>query len=540
MSPTITAEKITLKCPLFCAEFISPDNLLVAGGGGEGKNGVGNKIVLLDVSKSSENNSDTKTLIRVVDEHELSKEEDACMSLAVLRPTQETSEKAGTVIALTGINSSEASIKGGKNEHLRVFKISGSTIIPASRQQFFTPTSEVEIYQRLLRTSPSGALAAIASGGGLATTASSEIVIVDTGTLTVRRKFKPDGKKVEVADLDISNDETIAYCTSSEIYITSTSKDDEEPKKVNWQTSPATKGSLRTIRFLTPKLLLAVLNFPQRTGSQLILIDVTARTSSGESEGRVLARRKLHKGIKAVTGMSCASVGAQGIVAVAGADQSIELLSVENRKIKMMKTFREVHPFQITKVSFSPPPPPPAAAEAETEDWKPVLRLATTSMGNTVVVFTIPLTPNTNGFSLPPRTSTIAKQTFISVLFSLIAVVIFAIALQVMFDARSGIPRNKEGKTLVEFTREGLLERLRSLGLQNADAESVDALLKGMEAGAASNPFGDESPSEVVREKNGVDKKLHKAKEVMVDEARDVGKGVFKGVVKEAVRGVVG
>lgn len=47
--PTPSA-KITLSCPLYAADF-DPENsnrLLVGGGGGEGRSGVGNKIVGAD------------------------------------------------------------------------------------------------------------------------------------------------------------------------------------------------------------------------------------------------------------------------------------------------------------------------------------------------------------------------------------------------------------------------------------------------------------------------------------------------------------
>ena len=47
MAPKIPSAKITLSCPLFAADFDprNPAFLLVAGGGGEGRSGVGNKIV---------------------------------------------------------------------------------------------------------------------------------------------------------------------------------------------------------------------------------------------------------------------------------------------------------------------------------------------------------------------------------------------------------------------------------------------------------------------------------------------------------------
>mgnify|MGYP003740344845 CR=1 FL=1 len=49
MAPDIPSAKLTLSCPLFAADF-DPRNdgfLLVGGGGGEGRSGVGNKIASL-------------------------------------------------------------------------------------------------------------------------------------------------------------------------------------------------------------------------------------------------------------------------------------------------------------------------------------------------------------------------------------------------------------------------------------------------------------------------------------------------------------
>lgn len=46
MASNISSAKITLSCPLFAADFDPRNNafLLVAGGGGESRSGVGNKI----------------------------------------------------------------------------------------------------------------------------------------------------------------------------------------------------------------------------------------------------------------------------------------------------------------------------------------------------------------------------------------------------------------------------------------------------------------------------------------------------------------
>lgn len=46
MAPSVPSAKLTLSCPLFAADFDprNPGFLLVAGGGGESRTGVGNKI----------------------------------------------------------------------------------------------------------------------------------------------------------------------------------------------------------------------------------------------------------------------------------------------------------------------------------------------------------------------------------------------------------------------------------------------------------------------------------------------------------------
>ena len=54
MAPPIASAKLTLSYPLYAADF-DPENsgfLVVGGGGGEGRSGVGNKIVSFDLSKA--------------------------------------------------------------------------------------------------------------------------------------------------------------------------------------------------------------------------------------------------------------------------------------------------------------------------------------------------------------------------------------------------------------------------------------------------------------------------------------------------------
>ena len=52
MAPAVASAKLTLSYPLYAADFDPQNNgfLLVGGGGGEGRSGVGNKIVSMTCS----------------------------------------------------------------------------------------------------------------------------------------------------------------------------------------------------------------------------------------------------------------------------------------------------------------------------------------------------------------------------------------------------------------------------------------------------------------------------------------------------------
>ena len=61
-------------------------------------------------------------------------------------------------------------------------------------------------------------------------------------------------------------------------------------------------------------------------------------------------------------------------------------------KIRTLKTFYNVHPFQITKVAWSQP------VRTATAGWE--LKLATVSMGQTIVTYTIPLVSVTTSLGI--------------------------------------------------------------------------------------------------------------------------------------------
>lgn len=399
--------------------------------------------------------------LTVTSEIGLSMDEDAVMSLSTLNTPS-------GIKALAGINSSQ---KAKSNEHFRVFDVpKEGEISLASKHALFSQT-DAETYQRLVRVDGEGKMAVIASGSGMAPTSASEVVVIDVSSLNVKRRIRLPGKD-EVADVDISRDgKRVVYCSPGNIYIASTEKEerDLEPVTLKWNSSERPKGSFRSVRFSSSRGLVAVYNISGRSGAIVLLIDAS---------GEVISRRNVHSGVKAVTGMDTLTLSpTSALLAVAGADRSIQLFLV-GELIKAVKTFKDVHPFQITKLAFSPLPSSGAT-----------VKLATTSMGNTVVVFYIPVFETEGKWQLR---QTSMKLTAFLVLISLVGVVVFAITLQLMFNARAGFGKEQ-----------GHMEKLEHLGK------------RGLEAAEA-------------------------AGEWMLDEAEEVGVDVMKGMLGEAVQGVIG
>ncbi|KAG0639598.1 hypothetical protein HOY80DRAFT_904727 [Tuber brumale] len=453
MAPSITSEKLTLSYPLFGASFIDADRLLVAGGGGEGRSGVGNKITVVDtLTKPGKP-------LTVASEIELSKDEDAVMSLSAL------STSSG-VKALVGINSPQ---RAKSNKHFRVFDVPKEGEISLASKHALFSRPDAETYQRLVRVDGEGKVAVIASGSGLAPASASEVVVIDVSSLSVKRRIQLPGKE-EVGDMDISRDgKRVAYCSPGDIYIASTEEEQRlEPIALKWKSSDRPKGSFRSVRFSNNGRLAAVYNLFGRSGAIILLIDPS---------GEVISRRNVHSGVRAVTSMDSLMLSPTStLLAVAGADQSVQLFLARG-VIKAVKTFKDVHPFQITKLAFSPLP-----------SSGTTVKLATISMGNTVVVFYIPVFETEGGWQLR---QTSVKLTAFLVLISLVGVVVFAIALQLMFNARAGFETEQER---AELGRPG------KSGLETAEAAGEWVLGEGKEAGAGAT---DDTPEEAIQDAAG-------------------------------------
>ncbi|GLA04027.1 hypothetical protein AnigIFM60653_004057 [Aspergillus niger] len=458
MSPSIPSAKLTLSCPLFAADFDPRHHglLLVGGGGGEGRSGVGNKIAssalaLLNTSKRSE-------ISEVVDIN-LSRDEDSVTSLAAVQADDEA------IVALAGINSSVAEQKRGNNQHLRSFRIDHPTrkekdnnkenekkttnngqTTALSRTSLFrtvkasaSSAASPDTYQRTLRLSPwqsdstSPRVAAIATGLAPA----GEIVFFSaTPTPSpsdvigrIRLNSDEEAEDVDLIPLpDNKGQFRVAYTNGIDICICTISADTRSNASPDVQCvyttpipdkgSPRMRPKFRALRFLSSTSLLLLQNAPDRKGCELVLLDLrpaiitsaiaTAPTKEATTKGAkasILRRKKLRKTIKIGLGLDTCLLSPdpttnqqQAVIAISGSDQSIELLTLEfnpstNRynSFQSYTSLRDVHPFAMTKLCFSRFQSPSLPVSPETPPQ--YIKLASVSMGNTVVVHTLPLSP---------------------------------------------------------------------------------------------------------------------------------------------------
>lgn len=374
------------------------------------------------------------------------------------------------MITLAGINSSEAEQKAGKNEHLRTFQIKypkrkrpGEAAVPekddalskndeaegsitfAGKTGFFTPASgpKPETYQRILRLSPafkreSGNRRIGAVATGLAK--QSEIVLFDAtrtppkhseiiSTIAIR-------DNAEAADLDIlenvsENTFSIAWCTDYDVYeqtllynFASGKAEFAPPNPRKIHNIPlredATKpprAKYRSLRWLTDEDILLVTNLPNKTGAELQILHLYPSGPAAVLFHKVLPSHVKQAVALDVCGLDYDSNGSrQIVVAVASQDISICVYTIDYNGLtrtfspfKNFTTLRDVHPLQMTALTFSTFHSPTRAPLDNPEDVKggerkpgavlpkhpgpQYIKLCSASMGNTVVVETMALTP---------------------------------------------------------------------------------------------------------------------------------------------------
>ncbi|KAK8007659.1 hypothetical protein PG989_001649 [Apiospora arundinis] len=419
MAKTIPSATITLSYPLWACDFDPhhADQLIVGGGGGPGRHGVSNKLTILDVSNAPNELTNTAEL-------ELSAKEDNVTSVAV-GPRRNKS-----TIVYAGVNGSPEDAKRGNNQHFRVLgldpssgkasKTSGVRLAETSRHALFTST-DPDTYQRILRvTQPYTGLHQL---GAIATGLSkdSQIVLFDVPLSGAAWKSRgtldtPD----EAMDLDVvqTGPDTyqLAYCDKYEIFTVEVTQDGVSDPKLVYSLpnddGPTSRPAFRSIRYLNSDFIFAVVNDANRKG---VVLHGYRLPKPDQESARLAVVKRLPKSVTQSTGLAVRNLSPAGsptetqgdsqyVVAVAGNDSSISLLTLDYKIISNVDllanlapfyTVKSAHPAGITGLTFSSVPPAPKRSKSEsdvsTRSEDVSIKLASVSMANTAVVHSIPL-----------------------------------------------------------------------------------------------------------------------------------------------------
>ncbi|KAF3922320.1 hypothetical protein ABW20_dc0109661 [Dactylellina cionopaga] len=454
---TTTTSKLTLRYPLFCAEYLDEKTLLVAGGGGESRSGIGNGIHLVDTSSEP---------LKVTTSLNLPVDEDAVMSCAILPSKQ---------AVLAGINQQMATLTSGSNTHFRTFWLSEekTEIKEISAREYFRPMAWDDLYQRVTKSSPSGKYAAIASSLPLVRGEGSyggEVVVLSVDEKGFAVLIDRITNESEIVDVDIipatdsdekdKNVEYLVYSTPSSVYTRKITPAGLEAEKLVYTlpgapktgSSTRTKPQVRSIKLLSPTLFLLLANLPYRSGVELQLVSISSGQQSSVLEThRYQPPSAFRAGVSAATALdvlvlpekslSSSSSSQQIVVGIGSADLSVVVTildlswtltgekskKVQDAKFKHFKQLLTSHSFPATKVAFSPIP---------ADKTKKELQLASVSASNTLAVHRFTMADEHH-----LSRSSAFKDTLPILLFSIVFIVLLAVGLQLVFEYRGNLPK---------------------------------------------------------------------------------------------------
>ncbi|EWC47709.1 hypothetical protein DRE_02909 [Drechslerella stenobrocha 248] len=446
---------LTLKYPLFCAEYLDEKTLLIAGGGGGSRSGVGNGIHLVDTSFEP---------LKITASLDLPKDEDSVMSCAIL-PSKHA--------VIAGINQSESTVSSGSNSHFRTFWLPSeeTEMKELSAREYFRPKAWDDIYQKVTRSSPSGRYAVIASSAPLVRgegTYGGEVVVLsvdEKGFAVLIDRISNESEIVDVgiipavdSDEKAKNIEYVVYSTASSVYLREVTPSRLGPEKLVYSlpgapppgSSDRTKPQIRSVRLLSPTLFVLLVNLPFRSGVELQLVSAPAGLRSSVLETHTYHPPSIFRaGISAATALdilqlperaiSSNTASQQILLGIASADLSVMVIvldlllatsgkedgKVQDAKFRHFRQLATSHFFPATNVAFSP------VNKTDRE-----LQLASVSASNTLVVHRFKLVDD---YQL--LRSSALRDTFPILLFSLVFIALLAIGLQLVFEYRGNLPK---------------------------------------------------------------------------------------------------
>lgn len=359
MSSKNSAE-INLGFPIYGLRFINSKTLLAVGGGGEGSNGIPNKITAI---KCHFNASDKDRRLQKFREITLPSNEDSPMCTAVARVTGDDHVRYSIFV---GCNQSTQLVKSMSiNNNLRKYLFTDEEhlrFLDAVQYDSNVLPESVGEYPKIIHLTPDNSVGAL-----MTSKVPSEIFIFDPESLALILQFKPTVAG-EVKDFHLStHDEgkTLVYVTASVI------------EAVNSSTGTVISTSTKAPKATNSKLAKYFLSKVRFVGESKVVVTAALRSGKGAAifeydlvKQKITKERTISLSMKGVVAIDLSA--ATGVIACAGNDFSVTLIRMSD--LKVIKRFPNLHKFAITSLSFAP-------------NGK---RLATGSASNTLNVVNIP------------------------------------------------------------------------------------------------------------------------------------------------------
>mgnify|MGYP003365081796 CR=1 FL=1 len=308
--------------PVYGARFLENDVLLIAGGGGEGKNGIPNMLSVLKVKAPA--NRDIS--LDKVNEYELEAQDDSPTALDAT---------GGTV--LVGCNENSAKIESGEgNKHIRKFTYDPTTQkydLTFAEGIDFDKSKDPNEYTKVINISHDGSLAAIASS-----TEPTTLRIINPADMSEEYEIE---SALEIKDLQFSpNGKIISYITKNSLELISTVTGKSLSRILDFNPN----WNLSKIRFINDGCIVISAGLIKGSGIVLITVDF----KSGKCT--ICKSKLVTKKFKGITSMD---VDAKGeLAAISTNDNSVILVKLNN--LQMGKVFNQIHGFAITKIAISP------------------------------------------------------------------------------------------------------------------------------------------------------------------------------------------
>ncbi|QFZ28677.1 putative guanine nucleotide-exchange factor [Clavispora lusitaniae] len=383
--------EISVGFPIYGLRFINSKTLLAVGGGGEGNNGIPNKITAL---KCSFNAPEKSRRLQKFREITLPSNEDSPTCVDVCRSVDDDNIRYAIFV---GCNQSTQLINTMNiNNNLRKYVFTDEEHLQFSDAVQFDDSvspGSVGEYPRIVHLSPESTFGAM-----MTSKVPSEIFIFNPKTLELVLRFQPETPS-EIKDFHLNpfdEGRSLCFVTASRIeHIASSSGAilASSVKASKATTKTLAKYILSKVRFISPEKVVITASLRGGKGCALLEYDF--------SKQKITRERFISKKMKGIVAIDVAK--ATELIAVAGNDCSVSLIRISD--LKIVKSFPDLHKFAITSLSFAP-------------NGK---RLATGSASNILNVVTI-----------PPKIA--SSNSLIGTLFQYLLytflVAIFAIALQ--------------------------------------------------------------------------------------------------------------